>query len=224
MKKYLLLSVAVTLLVLSGCTKTTSTAETTEQTVAQNTNTPNAQANLLSGTDPIMIKQAIADYLASADLKGKGDVVVKAGDKISVQYVGRLNDQEVFDTSVESIAKASGKYSPARNYNEGLSFNVGAGQMIAGFDKGVQGMKLGQTKTITIPAKEAYGEWSGAYLITVPRTQLPEGEYKKGVQLMSANGQAFTVYEVKDDSVVLDGNHELAGKDLIFDITVIKIN
>jgi peptidylprolyl isomerase len=51
--------------------------------------------------------------------------------------------------------------------------------MIAGFDKGVVGMKVGQTKTITIPAKEAYGEWTGAALITVPRSQLPEGDYKK---------------------------------------------
>lgn len=96
--------------------------------------------------------------------------------------------------------------------------------MIAGFDKGVQGMKVGQTKTITIPAKEAYGEWTGAALITVPRTQLPQGEYTKGVKLMSANGQTFTVYDVKKDEIILDGNHELAGKDLIFDITVLSIN
>lgn len=85
-------------------------------------------------------------------------------------------------------------------------------------------MKLGQTKTITIPAKEAYGEWNSGYLVDVPRAQLPEGEYTKGVKLMAANGQSFTVYEVKKDSVVLDGNHELAGKDLIFDITVTEIN
>lgn len=80
-------------------------------------------------------KEAIAEYLAAADLKGTGEKTVSNGNKITVHYVGRLNDQEVFDTSVESIAKAAGKYSPARNYNEGLSFTVGAKQMIAGFDK-----------------------------------------------------------------------------------------
>ena len=228
MKNYLLIVAALSLFVLSACTKEVNAPEQAvpqtvpEQTAWVETNTE--QVNPLSNIDPIMLKETIAKYLATADLKGKWDVVVKAGDKISVQYIGRLNDSEVFDTSVESIAKASGKYSSARNYNEWLSFTVAAGQMIAGFDKGVVGMKLWQTKTITIPAKEAYGEWTGAALITVPRSQLPEGEYTKGIQLMSANGQSFTVYEVKDDSVVLDGNHELAGKDLIFDITVIKIN
>ncbi|HCB51825.1 TPA: hypothetical protein DEP21_04645 [Patescibacteria group bacterium] len=77
-----------------------------------------------------------------------------------VHYIGRLNDEEVFDTSVESVAKACGKYTAGRNYDEGLAFNVGAGQMIAGFDNGVEGMKIGQTKTISIPAAEAYGEWT----------------------------------------------------------------
>lgn len=227
MKKYLLLVSAIALLALSGCTLIPTNEKEHQEinTGDQSQMNKESQETLLSWTNSIMSsKQAIAEYLAAADLKWTGDVVVKAGDKVSVHYVGRLNDHEVFDTSVESIAKASGKYSAARNYNEWLWFTVWAGQMIPGFDKGVLGMKLGQTKTITIPAKEAYGEWSENYLITVPRSQLPEGEYKKWIQLVSANGQVFTVYEVKDDSVVLDGNHELAGKDLIFDITVIKIN
>ena len=219
MKKYLLLSSAVALLVLSGCSKSTP-VDQSEQTAPA---TSGAQAELLSETNPTMCKQAIADHLAAANLEGEGTVVIKDGHKVTVHYVGRLSDSEVFDTSVESVAKACGKYTPARNYNEGLGFTVGAGQMIAGFDKGVVGMKVGQTKTITIPAKEAYGEWTGAALITVPRSQLPAGDYEKGVKLSSANGQTFTVTEVKGDSVVLDGNHELAGKDLIFDITVLEI-
>lgn len=221
MKKYLLLISAVAVLVLSGCTTPSATVQ---QEIPEPENTEQTETTLLSNTDPSMIKKAITDYLTTADLKGKGDVVVKTGDKVSVHYIGRLSDSEVFDTSIESIAKVSGKYSPARNYNEGLWFTVGAGQMIAGFDRGVQGMKIGQTKTITIPAKDAYWEWSESYLISVPRSQLPEGEYKKWLQLMSANGQTFMVYDIKDDVVVLDGNHELAGKDLIFDITILSIN
>ncbi|MEI6425811.1 MAG: FKBP-type peptidyl-prolyl cis-trans isomerase [Candidatus Absconditabacteria bacterium] len=222
MKKYLLLSSAVALLVLSGCASQTPSVDQSEQTAPiENTG---AQAELLSGTNPSMCKQAISDHLAAANLEGTGTVLIKDGHKVTVHYVGRLNDQEVFDTSVEAVAKACGKYTPARNYNEGLGFTVGAGQMIAGFDKGVVGMKVGQTKTITIPAKEAYGEWTGAALITVPRSQLPAGEFTKGMKLGSANGQTFTVYEIKKDEVILDGNHELAGKDLIFDITVISID
>ena len=94
-------------------------------------------------------EQAIKNYLASANQDIQSETV-KSGDTITVDYIGRLNDSEVFDTSVESVAQASGKYNPNRNYSEGLSFKVGAGQMIAGFDAGVVGMKVGETKTIKI--------------------------------------------------------------------------
>ncbi|MBU0626244.1 FKBP-type peptidyl-prolyl cis-trans isomerase [Patescibacteria group bacterium] len=67
---------------------------------------------------------------------------MKAGDNIVVDYVGRLDESNVFDTSVEAIAKACDKYNEGRDYTSGLPFQVGAGQMIAGFDKGVEGMKV----------------------------------------------------------------------------------
>ncbi|MEI6774244.1 MAG: FKBP-type peptidyl-prolyl cis-trans isomerase [bacterium] len=143
---------------------------------------------------------------------------------MTVDYVGRLDEQTVFDTSVESIAKACGKYATGRNYSEGLAFAVGAGQMIAGFDKGVEGMKVGETKTVTIPAKEAYGERSDKNMIKVPREQIPNvDQLEKGMKLMSSNGQAFTVYAIDKKEVTLDANHELAGKTLIFDITIKSI-
>jgi len=144
---------------------------------------------------------------------------------VTVHYIGRLDDETVFDTSVEEIAKACGKYMSGRNYNEGLAFEVGAGQMIAGFDKGVEGMTIGQTKTIHIEAKDAYGEWSEANLIKVPRAQIPNADQlEKGMKVYASNGQPFTVYEVTDKEITLDANHELAGKKLIFDITVQSIN
>jgi FKBP-type peptidyl-prolyl cis-trans isomerase 2 len=105
-----------------------------------------------------------------------------------------------------------------------LTFKVGGGQMIAGFDKGVEGMKIGQTKTITIEAKDAYGERSEANLMKVPRDQIPNAdEYKVGMEVMSAYGQKFKVYAVSDKEITFDANHELAGKTLIFDITVTSI-
>ena len=132
-----------------------------------------------------------------------------------------MDEQTVFDTSVESIAKACGKYSSGRNYAEGLAFAVGAGQMIAGFDKGVEWMKVGETKTVEIAAKDAYGERDKTKLLTVPKTQIPDAEqYQVGMQVMSQNGQTFKVYKVEKDNIIFDANHELAGKTLIFDITV----
>lgn len=82
---------------------------------------------------------------------------VAAGDTVSVNYVGRLQDGTIFDSSIESEAKKSAHYTAGRKY-EPLSFTVGAGQMIKGFDAGVVGMKLGEKKTITIAPKDAYGE------------------------------------------------------------------
>ena len=93
--------------------------------------------------------------------------------------------------------------------------------MIAGFDQGVIGMKVGETKTVSIEPKDAYGERDQAKLLTVKKDQIPDADqYKVGMQVMSQNGQIFKVYEVKKDEIVFDANHELAGKTLIFDITI----
>ena len=215
MRKYflvILLGMAVTL---TGCSKMPVPDADSSTWASQN--------DLSSNTTLEMCSKEIKDYLSKADKEGTGTKKVEKWHQVTVHYIGRLNDTEVFDTSVEEVAKACGKHSPARNYNEGLAFTVGAGQMIAGFDKWVEGMKIGQTKTVTIPAKQAYGEWSEKNIIEVERSQLPAGEYEKGMKLTSANGQTFTVYEVKKDVVSLDANHELAGKDLIFDITLVEI-
>ena len=112
-------------------------------------------------------QQAIKDYLTAANTDIQKEKVT-TGDKIIVDYIGRLNDQEVFDTSVKTVAEAAGKYSPQRNYDEGLSFTVGAGQMIKGFDEAVVGMKVGETKTVHIPAEKAYGARRDDLIVRVP--------------------------------------------------------
>ncbi len=220
MKKYLLIGVMALSLALVWCNQDSNPVE---ETSIPNTENNSIQEETLSLNTPEMCANAIKDHLAKADFKWKGTKVVEKGHEIVVHYVGRLNETEVFDTSVEEVAKACGKHHPARNYNEWLAFKVGAGQMIAGFDKGVEWMKIWQTKTITIPAKEAYGEWSESNIIEIERSNLPEGEYKKGMKLYSEMWQAFSVYEVTEKTVRLDANHELAGKDLIFDITLVEI-
>lgn len=124
----------------------------------------------LSSNEPLSMnaEAAIKDYLAQANQDIKEDQIVASGDKIAVDYIGRLNEQEVFDTSVKTVAEAAGKYSPQRNYDEGLSFTVGAGQMIKGFDEAVVGMKVGETKTFHIPAEKAYGARRDDLIVRVP--------------------------------------------------------
>ena len=96
--------------------------------------------------------------------------------------------------------------------------------MIAGFDKWVEGMKIWQTKTINIPAKDAYWEWTKDKLITIDKSQVPNADqYTVGMQVVADYGQVFKVYQVTDKQIIFDGNHELAGKDLIFDITIKEI-
>ena len=137
----------------------------------------------------------------------------KKGDKVKVHYHGKLTNGETFDSS-------SGR--------DPLEFEIGSGSVIKGFDEGVSGMKVGEKKTINIPVDEAYGERSEDMLIEFPKDRFPKDmEIKEGMQLMMSNGTGqnipVIVTEVKDDAVILDANHPLAGEDLIFDIELVEI-
>ncbi len=141
-------------------------------------------------------------------------MAVKNGDTIKIHYKGRLDDGTVFDSS-EGRAP--------------LEFTVGGGMVIPGFDAGVKDMTIGDKKTIHIPAAEAYGEKQDNLVMEFPKDQFPpDMKPEPGMQLnMSSNtGQVMPVIitEVKDDTVMLDANHQLAGKDLIFDLELMEIN
>jgi FKBP-type peptidyl-prolyl cis-trans isomerase 2 len=137
----------------------------------------------------------------------------KKGDKVKVHYHGKLTNGDTFDSS-------SGR--------EPLEFEIGSGSVIKGFDEGVSGMKVGEKKTINIPVDEAYGERSEDMLIEFPKDRFPKDmEIKEGMQLMMSNGTGqnipVIVTEVKEDAVILDANHPLAGEELIFDIELVEI-
>ena len=138
---------------------------------------------------------------------------IENGDTVSVNYTGRLEDGTVFDSSL----------------NEGrtpLSAKLGQGQLIPGFENGLIGMGIGETKTIEIESSDAYGDYNPAMINEVERAKFPEG-VKSGdmLQGMSDRGPVTVkVVEVKEDTVVVDANHPLAGKKLIFDLEVISVN
>jgi len=139
---------------------------------------------------------------------------VKNGDTVKVHYHGRLTDGTTFDTS-----EGRGP----------LEFEVGAQQVIKGFDEGVLGMAIGDKKTIHIPAEDAYGTSSQERMIEFPRNQFPPDmtpEIGMQLNLRNQDGHDFPVViaEIREDVVVLDANHPLAGKDLVFDVELVEIN
>jgi peptidylprolyl isomerase len=137
----------------------------------------------------------------------------KQGDKVKVHYTGKLLDGEQFDSS---------------KGREPLEFTVGAGQMIKGFDDAIPGMIVGDKKTINIAPENAYGEKNKDAIIEFPKENIPaDMKLEPGMQLQlrDQDGRPIpvTVVEIKDDIIVLDANHMLAGKELIFDIELVEI-
>ncbi len=141
-------------------------------------------------------------------------MAIKKGDKIKVEYEGKLENGKVFDSSAK-VGKP-------------LEFEVGAGKIIPGFDKAVVGMKKGEEKGIKIEPKDAYGEPNSQLVKKIPKDQLPKDkEVKKGMVLglSMPNGAQMpaTVKEVSDKDITLDLNHPLAGKTLSFKIKVVDV-
>jgi len=135
---------------------------------------------------------------------------VKPGDSVQVHYEGRLESGEVFDSSAD---------------REPLEFNAGSEQLIPGFSNGVVGMAVGDKKTLTIPAAEAYGEHDPQMVQRAEIGMLPEG-VKVGDRLQAQAGeQVFHVLvtEIDEEGASLDGNHPLAGKTLVFDVELVGI-
>lgn len=137
----------------------------------------------------------------------------KSGDKVKVHYHGKLTDGTTFDSS---------------EGREPLSFQLGSGMVIKGFDDGITGMSIGEKKTISIPFMDAYGPVEEERIVEFPKDQFPPGmnpEVGMGLQMTDNMGNTIPVIvtEVTETAVMLDANHPLAGKDLVFDIELVEI-
>ena len=135
---------------------------------------------------------------------------VKENNTIKVNYTGKLSNGQIFDTS-------EGK--------EPIEFILGQGRLIPGFEKGLIDMKLNEKKTIEIAKDQAYGDVNDNLIQEINKAELPQDmEPKVGMGLVSKSPDGkeinLMVVEVKDESIVIDGNHPLAGHDLIFDVEV----
>lgn len=136
------------------------------------------------------------------------------GKRVRTHYVGTFDDGTVFDSSVER--------------GEPLEFVCMAGQMIPGFDKAVESMEVGETKNVHIPAADAYGEYNEELVQKVPVGNIPGADelpVGQTVYLQGPGGQPFPakVAAMDDEYVTFDMNHEMAGKDLNFEITLVEI-
>ncbi|MBI5177509.1 FKBP-type peptidyl-prolyl cis-trans isomerase [Candidatus Micrarchaeota archaeon] len=150
---------------------------------------------------------------------------VQAGDTVTVDYLGTLDDGAVFDTSIEAEAK---KANFTRPTYEPITFVVGLGAVIKGFDASVRGMKAGEEKIVILNPNEAYGESNSKFVVTVNRSRIVSGNgtndtVEVGKQLYSATGQVGRITIVTNDTVSVDFNPPLAGKRLTFHLWLRKV-
>ena len=146
-------------------------------------------------------------------LKGAHMAQAKKGDTVKVSYTGTLDDGTVFDSSEGS---------------EPIEFTIGSGEVIPGFENAIVGLNISDSKKVSIPSVEAYGEYIDELLVEVSKEQLPpnfDPEVGQQVEISQEDGQSLvmTIVEIKDTTIVLDGNHPLAGENLTFDLKLESI-
>lgn len=140
-------------------------------------------------------------------------MAAEAGNKVKIHYTGTFDDGEVFDSSRKS---------------QPLEFELGAGQVIPGFDRAVLGMEVGESKQVRIPEADAYGAYNQEMIFTTDLSQFDEGVVPQVGQQFQAetpdgDPMMLTVKSVNEDEIVMDANHPLAGKDLNFALELIEI-
>jgi len=160
----------------------------------------------------VFVASAMATSAQAELQEGGPPMTVSDGKTISMEYTLTLENKEVLDTNVGG---------------EPLTFTQGSHQIIPGLETALTGMKAGESKQVTVVPEQAYGEVNPKALQEVPIDQIPPDARKVGVQLQGKDGQGRTVHpkvaEVKEQVVVLDFNHPLAGKTLYFDVKILDV-
>ncbi|MBM4410322.1 MAG: peptidylprolyl isomerase [Chloroflexi bacterium] len=156
-------------------------------------------------SEPVLGTATAVTASATATVK-QGERVVKNGDTVSVHYRGTLDDGTEFDSS---------------RGREPLSFTVGSGQVIAGFDEAVMGLKVGDKNKVRLEPAKAYGERREEMVVTIPAAQAPAG--LKAGDRVQIGGAPAVVTKVDAGGVTVDANHALAGKALTFEVELVSI-
>lgn len=137
-----------------------------------------------------------------------GELAVADGTTVSLEYTLTLPDR----TKVESNVG-----------QQPLVFAQGSGHLVPGLEKALIGMKAGQTKHIEVPAELAYGVYNADAQLKVPRNKVPPTVKVGDVLTRPSDHKPLKVLEITADTVIMDANHPLAGKDLIFDVKILKV-
>ena len=134
----------------------------------------------------------------------------QAGHRVSIRYTGRLKDGTVFDSTTDK--------------NKSFKFTLGEYSIIKGLNTAIEGMKVGDSKVIEVPADDAFGQYNHELLVKLSPTKIPSNS-RIGDILASPDdkNQTWHIKEIQEDFVLLDGNHPLAGQDLIFDVELLDL-
>jgi FKBP-type peptidyl-prolyl cis-trans isomerase 2 len=138
---------------------------------------------------------------------------IENGNTVTVNYTGKLEDGSIFDTSL-----SEGR--------EPITAVLGEGKLIKGFENGLMDMSEGEKKTIEIEPADAYGQYNEEMVAEIPKNQVPENS-KVGDSLQGNGPQGpimVRIIGINEDNVIIDANHPLAGKKLIFELEVMKID
>jgi FKBP-type peptidyl-prolyl cis-trans isomerase 2 len=155
-----------------------------------------------------MKKMLIILFIAAILFSGcVGEKIVKNGDNISVDYIGSLQDGKVFDTSIEQIAKENNLFSPGREYTP-FNFTVGKGEVVKGFDEGVIGMKVGETRNLTVPPEKGYGPFNPRQVQAYPLIQVVPSTFPRVIEIPSSQFEStFGPGHKKGDVVSIPGSN-----------------
>ncbi len=137
----------------------------------------------------------------------------KNGNKVKLHFTGKLDDGTVFATSVDSAP---------------IEFTLGEGQVLPGIEEATEGMATGESKTVTIAAEQAYGPRRDDLKQEIPKDHLPddltpEVGQRLRIERIDGDPMVVSVAAVTDESITVDANHPLAGRDLTFDLEMVEV-